>query len=191
MKYGSLFNNQDSTHDSSPRFRVCWGAAWAPSLDGLPLPGSVVGFWRCCFFGRLWRRQIDQFMGKKKIWGWIFFGNFPFMKNHGQGDQGDRWAEGRGRYNLPRKMTPEKSGVESSPYHHISVLWIPGQDFTSQTVHIQSLPGRFVEKSVDVETFQSAAGPPTSSDVTMKRKIPGMGVIDRCIYQHLPRRPKL
>ena len=113
------------------------------------------------------------------------------MKNHGQGGQGDRRAEGRGRYNLPRKMTPEKSGVESSPHHHISVLWIPGQDFTSQTVNIQSLPGRFVEKSVDVETFQSAAGPPTSSDVTMKRKIPGMGVIDRCIYQHLPRRPKL
>ena len=37
---------------------------------------------------------------------------------------------------------------------------------------IQSLPGRFVEKSVDVETFQSAAGPPTSSDVTMKERSP-------------------
>ena len=166
------FNNQDSTHDSSPRFRVCWGAAWAPTLEGLPLPGSVVGFWRCCFFGRLWRRQIDQFMGKKKNYeGWIFFGGIsPSWKTMA------RVARVTGELRVEvATICPEKSGVERSSHHHISVLWIPGQDFTSQPTNIQSLPGRFVEKSVDVETFQSAAGPPTSSDVTMKKKILGDG----------------
>ena len=110
------FNNQDSTHDSSPRLLRCG--------VGTYVGRTSVTRKRCWILKMLllWKtmeapnRSIHG--ETKKLWGVNFFGNFSFMKNHGQGDQGDRWAEGRGRYNLPRKMTPEKSGVERVSSSH-------------------------------------------------------------------------